>query len=58
MATKILTEYKQRLEGLTLIPSSGGCFEISFDGRLVYSKLDKGAFPDEASIVKLVRENL
>lgn len=58
MAAKILTAYKQRLEGLTLVPSSGGCFEVSFDGKLVYSKLQMGEFPDEANIVKLVGDRL
>ena len=48
MAAKILSAYKQKLQGLELIPSGGGCFELSCDGKLVYSKLKTGAFPDHA----------
>ena len=32
-------------------PSSGGCFEVTVDGELVYSKLQTGQFPDEKALV-------
>lgn len=51
MAAKILSEFKQRIEGLELQPSSGGCFEVTVDGVLVYSKLQTGEFPDEKALV-------
>ena len=50
--------YKQQLEGLELIPSSGGCFELSLDGNLAYSKLQTGSFPDEDEMVELVGKHL
>jgi selenoprotein W-related protein len=58
LASKILTQYKQKLEGLELQPSSGGCFELSIDGNLVYSKLQEGDFPDEQSMVDEVGKRL
>ena len=58
MASQILTQYKQQLESLELQPSSGGCFELSLDGELVYSKLANEEFPDEAAMVTLVGERL
>jgi selenoprotein W-related protein len=48
-----LTEFKQKIQELRLIPSGGGCFEVSIDGKLVYSKLKTGQFPDEAAMVDL-----
>lgn len=51
MAAKILSQFKQRIEGLELQPSSGGCFELTVDGVLVYSKLQTGEFPDEKALV-------
>jgi selenoprotein W-related protein len=54
LATKLLTTYKQKITGLTLIPSSGGCFELTVNGKLLYSKLATGSFPDEAQMVQLV----
>ncbi len=54
MATRILETYKQKIEQLELVPSGGGCFELSLDGDLVYSKLETGEFPDEGEMLRLV----
>jgi len=37
---------------VTLIPSSGGAFEVVVDGQQVYSKLETGSFPDEESFIQ------
>jgi selenoprotein W-related protein len=58
LASRILTEYKQAIQGFTLIPASGGCFELSLDGELVYSKLKTGEFPDETRIIGLVGKRM
>jgi selenoprotein W-related protein len=58
LAAKILSQYKQRLEGLELQPSSGGCFELTVDGDLLYSKLSTGSFPDEQTIVDEIGRRL
>jgi selenoprotein W-related protein len=44
--------------GLTLVPSSGGCFELSIDGELVYSKLKTGQFPNEDAMLSEVGSRL
>jgi len=54
----LLTEYKQMIRELKLLPSDGGCFELKIDGELVYSKLKTGKFPDEKSIVATVGARL
>jgi selenoprotein W-related protein len=36
---------------LELQPSTGGCFELTVNGELIYSKLKTGEFPNEDSIV-------
>lgn len=33
------------------MPSSGGVFEITVDGRLAYSKVASGRFPTDADIL-------
>ena len=58
MATKVLTEFKQKLSGMELEPSSGGCFELSLNGENVYSKLETNEFPDEDEIVRLIAGRL
>ena len=58
MASHLLTSLKQKIKGLTLIPAGGGCFELSVDGELVYSKLQTGQFPDERWALDAVRSRL
>jgi selT/selW/selH-like putative selenoprotein len=36
------------------VPSSGGAFEVSRDGQLVFSKLDRGRFPGYQEIPELL----
>lgn len=52
MAERLLTHYKQQIESFELVPSGGGCFELIVDGKLVYSKLQTGTFPDEIALIK------
>jgi selenoprotein W-related protein len=54
----LLTTFKQQVQGLELEPSGGGCFEVSVDGQLVYSKLANGSFPEEDAIVTAVQQRL
>jgi selenoprotein W-related protein len=51
LTTKLLTRFKQQVSRLVLVPSTGGCFEVSVGGRTLYSKLEKGRFPDEDAIL-------
>jgi selenoprotein W-related protein len=43
---------------LKLIPGSGGCFELTANGELIYSKLKTGKFPDETWVVETVGSRL
>lgn len=49
-------ELKEKL-GLDceLIASHGGVFEISVNGKLVFSKQSQGRFPDDGEVVKLLK---
>ena len=57
MTEKLLT-LKQRIGSLKLVPSGGGAFEISVNGKKVYSKLDTGEFPDFDAVLKAVKAKL
>jgi selenoprotein W-related protein len=54
LAGKLLETYKQKIRDFKLIPSGGGCFELSLNGDLIYSKLKTGEFPDEQWVVDVV----
>jgi len=47
---------KQQVGSLTLIPSSGGVFEITVNDVTVYSKKATGQFPDPEAILQEVRK--
>jgi selenoprotein W-related protein len=47
----MLSTFKQKIKDLKLIPASGGCFELTVNGELLYSKLASGKFPDEQAIL-------
>jgi selenoprotein W-related protein len=58
LTSKLLATYKQQIRELKLIPLGGGCFELSVNGELVYSKLKTGKFPEEQWAVEAVGERL
>ena len=58
MTGKLLSEYKQRIKEMKLIPGGGGCFELSVNGELLYSKLKTGQFPDEQAMLEAVGKRL
>ncbi len=58
MTDKLLTRFKTRIHGLTLVPSTGGCFELTVNGELIHSKLKTGRFPDEEAVAEAVAAKL
>lgn len=55
MAAKIL-ELGERIKSLTLVPSSGGAFEIRANGQLIHSKLESGDWPDFDAVVSAIKK--
>jgi selenoprotein W-related protein len=53
-----LAEFNKQIKSWTLIPSSGGRFELTVDGDLIYSKLETGRHTDPEEIKKLLRQKL
>jgi selenoprotein W-related protein len=41
-----------------MIPAGGGCFEVTVDGELIYSKLKTKSFPDETVMVDVIGQLL
>jgi selenoprotein W-related protein len=52
----VLTTLKNKITEFTLVPGTGGCFEITVNGELLYSKLKTGQFPDEAWVVEQLKK--
>ena len=47
----ILKTHKQRISQFIAVPSDGGRFEVSIDGKLVFSKLKERRFPTPEEIL-------
>lgn len=59
MAENILHDYHERLPGgVTLIPGSGGIFEVALADRRLFSKEEQGRFPEENEIEEMLGELL
>jgi selenoprotein W-related protein len=54
LTAKLLPRFKRAISKYALIPSKGGCFELTVAGKLLYSKLATGEFPDEEAMVAAV----
>jgi len=54
LTAKLLEHFKMQIVEMKLIPSSGGCFELTANGKLLYSKLAVGKFPEEELMLKQV----
>ena len=57
LADALMTSLKRKLTSLELVPSDKGRFEVSIDGRLVYSKLETKEFPDDMAIVQIAMKS-
>jgi selenoprotein W-related protein len=54
LADELLKQFEHLIESLTLVPSDGGRFEVSVNGRLIYSKLETQRHAEAGEIVDLV----
>ncbi len=50
MTEKIAHDYKNAFSRISLVPSSGGVFEVRVNGQDVYSKKQTGEFPDQDAV--------
>jgi selenoprotein W-related protein len=57
LTDKLLTTFKQKIKGYRLIPDRSGCFELTVNGQLIYSKLATGSFPDEKAMIAAVKKH-
>ena len=56
MAEGLLEEFAASVESLTLIPSSGGVFEVTVDGDLIYSKKATGQHAEYEQVAGPIRD--
>jgi selenoprotein W-related protein len=58
MGQELLTTFEPEIGELALVPASGGTFEVRVDGDLVWSRRERGRFPELAELKQLVRDRI
>lgn len=58
VAQELLTTFETELGEVALIPATGGTFEIRVDGVILWSRKDRGRFPESKEIKQLIRDRI
>jgi len=58
MAQELLQTFQQDIGGVTMIPGSGGIFEIRIGGETIWSRNAQGCFPEIKELKRLVRDRV
>lgn len=56
MAQELLSTFGPELGAVTLVPGTGGVFEITVDGTLVWERRRDSGFPDVKALKQKVRD--
>ncbi len=56
LANDLLKQFEHMIEGITLIPSDGGRFEVTVNGQLIYSKLEAKRHVQPGEVVGLINK--
>ena len=58
MAQELLTTFETEIGGVTLVPGTGGTFEVRGEGKLLWSRKAEGRFPDIKELKQRVRDTV
>ncbi len=56
MAQELLSTFATEIGSVTLVPGTGGIFEIRVDGEIVWERKRDGGFPDVKALKQRVRD--
>ncbi|TKK73257.1 SelT/SelW/SelH family protein [Kribbella jiaozuonensis] len=57
-AQELLTTFPQELGEVALVPGTGGVFDISLDGELLWSRKAEGGFAEIPLLKQMVRDRI
>jgi selenoprotein W-related protein len=58
IAQELLSTFDGDLESLTLRPGTGGVFDLTLDGQLLWSRKGEGRFPDISELKQRLRNRI
>lgn len=56
MAQELLSTFEEQIDELSLLPNTGGTFEITVNEQLIWSRKEMGGFPEIPKLKQLVRD--
>ncbi|MGH6719987.1 MAG: SelT/SelW/SelH family protein [Alphaproteobacteria bacterium] len=57
-AQELLTTFQDEIAEVALVPGTGGVFEVSVDGQVVWSRKAEGRFPGLKELKQRVRDRI
>lgn len=58
MAQELLTTFESDIARLTLVPGTGGIFEVRLNGEVIFSRKAAGRFPESKELKQLIRDRI
>lgn len=58
LAQELLSTFGSELGGVTLVPGTGGVFEITCDGQVIWERKADGGFPEAKVLKQRVRDRI
>jgi selenoprotein W-related protein len=58
MAQELLSTFGDELGEFSLVPGTGGIFQIDYDGEMLWERKRDGGFPDAKILKQRVRDRL
>jgi selenoprotein W-related protein len=56
MAQELLTTFEAELSAVSLVPGTGGVFEVRLNGVVVFSRKEAGRFPESKELKQHIRD--
>ena len=56
MQQELLTTFAEELGGVTLMPGTGGIFEVRYGDTLLWSRKERDGFPEITELKQIVRD--
>lgn len=58
MAQELLTTFESDIARLTLVPGTGGIFEVRLDSAVIFSRKQAGRFPESKELKQAIRDRI
>lgn len=58
MAQELLTTFESDIERVSLVPGTGGIFEVRLNGEVIFTRKQAERFPESKELKQLIRDRI